>query len=188
MESERLVSNTGTRVPSTRPAVPAPASQDVGVAGHARHDALLVRRVARDRVIERQRPIDIAAPDLLAVGHLRQRGGVQRGRHRRVDGLGRAQHRKLRARHTQRPRQVDGVLGDVRLFLQGRCDVDGRVRQDEQLGIRGHRHDECVADAAVRAQPGFAGHHGRHEMVRVQAALHQQGGLAVAHQRHGGSA
>ncbi|KAG1166411.1 hypothetical protein G6F35_018207 [Rhizopus arrhizus] len=27
MESERLVSNTGTRVPSTRPAVPAPASQ-----------------------------------------------------------------------------------------------------------------------------------------------------------------
>ena len=63
--------------------------QDVGVAGDDRFDALGLRGDQRHRVVEAQRPVQHAAGDLAAVGHLAQRRGVQRRDHLRVDRLDR---------------------------------------------------------------------------------------------------
>ena len=63
--------------------------QHVGDAGHRAGDPLVARRLDRERVVERERAVHDAALDLAAVGHLRQRRRVHRGRHlgiHRLDG------------------------------------------------------------------------------------------------------
>ena len=52
--------------------------QDVGLPGHRRDDRLGARRFQRDRVVERERPVEHAAGDLAAIGHLAQRRRVER--------------------------------------------------------------------------------------------------------------
>ena len=102
----------------------------------------------------------------------------------RRHGLDRGQDGDLRAYRADRIAQVDGVLADVDLVLQRGRDIDGGVRDDQDLVIGRHIHHEDVAEAPRRAQSGFARNHGRHEFVRVQAALHQELGPTRAYQLH----
>ena len=88
--------------------------QDVGIAGDLRLDALHPRGLFADGVVERQRAIEHAAGDLPALGHLAQRGGVERGLHLGVDGLDGGENGNLRSGHAERDRQIDRVLADVR--------------------------------------------------------------------------
>jgi hypothetical protein len=157
--------------------------QDVSPARHRGVDLLGARGVFADGVVEGERAVEDAAGDLAAVGHLAQHGRVHRRLHRRVDGLHRGQDRHPRRIDVQHPREVDGVLGDVHLFLGRRRDVDGRVRGQEQARVGGHVHDEDVTDPALGAQAGGRGHHRAHHLVGVQGALHQ--GLQLAAARHG---
>ena len=97
--------------------------QDVGLPGDRRRDLLDPGRAQVDGVVQRQRPVEHAAGDLAALGHLAQRRGLDRRRHLRIDGLHRRQDRHLGLFPTQRARQVDRVLHDVHLVLaaSGRC-------------------------------------------------------------------
>ena len=85
----------------------------VSQAGNARADALDLRRLGRDCVVESQRPVDQATRDLTAIGHLAQGCGIQRrgdlGRH----CFNSRQQSHLRVGDTQR------VLdGDLELFIE----------------------------------------------------------------------
>ena len=82
----------------------------------------------------------------------------------------------------ERDCKVDRVLTDVDLVFERRCDVDGRVGDDQHLVVGRHVHDEHVTDAAARPQSGVARHHGAEQLVGVQAALHQQFGFAEPHE------
>ena len=120
--------------------------------------------------------------DLPAIGHLAERGGVERRRHLRVDGLDRRQNRDLRPLHAKRHREIDRVLADVDLVLQRRRDVDRGVGDDEDLVIGRHVHDEHVTEAAAGAEARLPRHDRAEQLVGVQAALHQQLRLAAADQ------
>ena len=52
--------------------------QDVGLSRDLRDDPLLGRGRRADRVVEGQRPVEQAAGDLSAIGHLAQRRGIER--------------------------------------------------------------------------------------------------------------
>ena len=158
--------------------------QNVGIAGDPRDDALDPRRVFADGVVERQRPVQQPSLDLPALGHLAQRGGVQRRGHLRVDRFDSSQDRDFRFADAQRDRQVDRVLADVHLVLERRRDIDGGVSDDEDLVVRGHVHDEHVTDTAPRAQPGFLGDDRAKDLIAVQASLHQELGFSTANQFH----
>ena len=159
--------------------------QDVGIAGDGRTDALDRCRVLVDRVVERQRTIDQRACDLSAVGHLAQRGRVDRRRHLRVDGFHGGENRDLRRGDAKGNREIDGVLADIDFVLERRGNVDGRVGHDEDLVVGRHVHDEDVTDAAARPKPSLPRHHGAQQLVGVQAPLHEQLGLTQAHELHG---
>ena len=75
-------------------------------------------------------PSRSAARDLSALGHLAQRGRVERRRHLRVDRLDRGQDRDLRRLDAEGHGEIDGVLADIDLVLQRRRDVDRRVGDD----------------------------------------------------------
>ena len=77
--------------------------------------------------------------------------------------------------------EVDRVLHDVDLVLQGRHDVDRRIRNDQGFFVRGNIHHEAVTDPPGRAQAAFAADHRAHQLVGVQAALHQRFGLTAQH-------
>ena len=193
--SARLVSTIGTRAPRTMPALDGAAQvhellrqhvaaleirhhQDVGGARDLGHDALGACRSRRDRVVERQRSVEDGAFDLTPVGHLAQRGCVQRGRHVRVDGFHRGEDRDARPREAEGVREVDRIAHDVRLVDKRRRDVERGVGDDERSRIRRRLHEEAVAHATAGAQR--ARHHGGHQLVGVQAALHQRVDLAAA--------
>ena len=158
--------------------------QDVRIAGHLRLDALHPGGLLADRVVEGQRPVEQAALDLAAVGHLAQARRVDRRRHLGRDRLDGGENRDLRPLHVERDREVDRVLADVGLVFQRRRDVDRRVGHDQDLVIGRHVHDEDVADAPADAQAGLLRHDRAQQLVGVQAAFHQQLGLAGADQRH----
>ena len=130
-------------------------------------------------------PSSSAACDLPAVGHLAQRGRVDRRRHLRVDGFDGGENRDLRRGDAEGDREIDRVLADIDLVLERRGNVDGRIGDDQDLVVGRHVHDEDVADAAAGPKPGLPRHHGAQQLVGVQAALHQQLGLTLAHQLHG---
>ena len=92
----------------------------------------------RDGAVERERPIDEAADDLAAVGHLRQRGRVQGRPESGVDGLDGGEDRDLGRRDADRERQVDRVLDDVALGRQIRCDVERRVGDQQRARVARH--------------------------------------------------
>ena len=131
-------------------------------------DALDLRRLRADRVVERQRAVEHAAGDLPALGHLAQRGGVDRRRHLRVDRLDRGEDRDLRPRRRRatRARSI-AFWTDVDLVLERRRDVDRGVGDDQDLVIRRHVHDEDVADAAPGAQAGLLARRPRRAARRV---------------------
>ena len=72
----------------------------------------------------------------------------------------------------------------MELVLQGRCDVDRGIRDDERIRMTWHIHDEAMADPTVGPDAGIAGYHRAHQFVRVQAALHQRFHLALPHEGH----
>ncbi len=79
-------------------------------------------------------------------------------------------------------REIDGVLHDVALFLQGRSDVHRGIRDQERPRIRRHIHEIDVAEPPLRAQSCVGRDHRVHQFVRMQRAFHQQRRLAGAHQ------
>jgi hypothetical protein len=145
----------------------------------------LVFAAGRDRVVEGERPVDDAAGDLPAVGHLAQRRGIERRRHAGLTvstaariatfGLampmacarGRSRSARCRALASQRRRDIDGGVGDQQRLRVGR-----------------HVQHEDVADAPRGAQAVLAADHLGHQFVGVQAALHQGFALAGPAQRH----
>ena len=71
--------------------------EDVGLPGDRRDDALGLGGLLRDRIVEGQRAVEDAAGDLAAVGHLAQRGGIERGLDLLGNGLDRRQDRHAAA-------------------------------------------------------------------------------------------
>ena len=143
---------------------------------------LILAASTADGVVERQWTIEQATPDLPALGHLAQRGRVERRLHLRIDRLDGGQDRDLRFLDTEGHGEIDGVLADIDLVLQRRRDVDRRVGDHQDLVVRRDVHDEHVADASAGAQPRLLGHDGTQQLVAVQAAFHQQLGLALSNQ------
>ena len=150
--SARLVRMIGTRAPSTIPAASAPLRNDmlfasmlpgfkvrhdqhVGAAGDRRDNLLDRRGLGTDRIVERQRAVEQAAGDLPAVRHLAQGRGLDGRGHLGVDGFHRAEDRDADFVDAHRVGQVDRVLHDVDLDLQGRSDVDRRVGDDQGIGV-----------------------------------------------------
>jgi hypothetical protein len=82
---------------------------------------LVLAATMRNGVVEGQRAVEQAALDLAAVGHLAQRGGIERGLDLRVDRLHRRQDGHLGFGDADDVRQVDGVLDDVDLVFQRRA-------------------------------------------------------------------
>ena len=78
--------------------------------------------------------------------------------------------------------EIDGVLDDVALGIEIRQNVDGRIGDEQRLGISRHIHDEDVADPPRGAQAGLSRGHRAHQLVGVQAALHQELALGLANQ------
>ena len=152
--------------------------QHVGATGHRRHDLLHARGLGVDGVVERERAIEDGPGDLAAIGHLAQRGGLDRRRHLGIDVLHRREDGDADLARAQGMGEVDGVLHDVDLRREVRGDVDRRVGDDDDVVVPRHVHDEAVADAARSAQAGLAVEHGAHQFIGVQAALHQALGLA----------
>ena len=149
-----------------------------------RNQLLDVGGLLADGGIEGQRPVEDAAGDLAAIGHLAQRRRVERGLDLGIDRLDGRQQRHLGLGNAQRVGQVDGVLHDVDLVFELGRDVDGRVGDEQGARVGRRVHDEHVADAAGGAQAGVAGHGGLHQLVGVQAALHHGLGIAGAAHLH----
>ena len=152
---------------------------------HLAGDALDPRGLGADRVVERERPVEKAALDLAALGHLAQGRSLDGARDLGVDGLDGREDGDAGRAEAQAQMQIDGVAADVGLGLEVGEDVDGSIRDEQRLGIGRHVHDEDVADPASRAQTRLACDDLAHELVGVQAALHQELGLASADQLHG---
>jgi hypothetical protein len=204
-ESARLVSTIGTRAPSTMPEVSASARYSSCLAsmlpdsmsGTSRMSAwpatadlmpLVRAATTRNGVVEGQRAVEQAAGDLAAVGHLAQRGGVERGLHLELTVSTAARIATLGSAMLQHVRQVDGVLHDVDLGFEVGRDVDRGVGDEQQARVGRHVHQEDVADAARGAQAGGLVDDFAHQFVGVQRALHQRLDLAFARQRDGDSA
>ena len=103
--------------------------------GDLGNDPLDTRSGDGDGVVEGQRPVEQAASDLAAIGHLAQRRSVQRGRHRRADRLDCGQDCDLGFAHADHLRQLDGVADDVCLLFQSRGDIDRCIGDDERARI-----------------------------------------------------
>ena len=89
----------------------------------------LIRAASRIHCgIEIERPVDDAADDLTAIGHLGQNRAVERGRHFGLHHLDRGQHRYFRQVDTERACETDCVLADVALLVGVGRDVQARHR------------------------------------------------------------
>ena len=122
--------------------------------------------------------------NLPPIGHLTQGCGVQCRRYVGIDRLYRRKDGQKRLLHAQCIGQIDSVLTDVRLRRQIRRNVDGRIGDQQQLGIGGHVHGENVAYPPFRPDSGAARHHRAQHFVRVQGALHENFRFALMHHLH----
>ena len=171
--SARLVRMTGTRAPSTMPATCASArysscfasmlpgleighDEDVGPAGDRRHNPFRLGRLLGDSVVEGERPVEDAAGNLAAVGHLAQRGGIEGGLDLFRHCLDRGKDRHTWLREPERVRQLDRVLDDVALLVEGRVDVDSGVGDQQRPRIQRRVDDEHVAHPSRRPSFGSA--------------------------------
>ena len=117
---------------------------------------LISRRLGIDGVVEGERPVEDAAGDLPAVGHLAERGRLDGRGNLRRHGLDRREDRNARRAEPDLREQIDRVLDDVALGVEVGEDVDRRVGDEQRLGIGRHVHDEDVADPPRGAQAGLA--------------------------------
>src|SRR6516162_10427675 len=123
--------------------------------------------------IESKRPVENTAGDLAAIGHLAERGGVNRGWNFGSHGRDRRENGDPRGAQTDLREQVDRVLDDVALGLKVRKDIDSGICDEKSVGMVRYIHDEDMADPARGTQPRCAGGHRAHELIRMQAALHR---------------
>jgi len=156
--------------------------QDVGIAGNRRLDALGLGGEQRNRIVEGKRAVEQAAPDLAAIGHLAQRGGVNGGADLGSDGLHRRQDGHLGLGQTEHMGELDRVLDDVDLIFEGGRDHDRRVGDHQRVRVGRHVGEKDVTDAASGAQVlDDLDHH----LVGVQRPFHQGFGDAVPAHAHG---
>ena len=155
--------------------------QHIGVARHVRHDAFRRSGVARDGVVEGERPIENAAGNLPAVGHLAERGRLHRRRNFRRHRFDRREDGDLRLPDADGAREIDGVLRDVALGEKIGRDVHRRVADQDELGVERRVDDENVRDAPLGLEPELLAHDRAHHLVRVQRPLHDRMGGAGAH-------
>ena len=80
--------------------------------------------------------------------------------------------------------EVDRILDNIDLDLERRRDVDGRVGDDQRIGMTGNIHDKAMTDATRRANPAISGDHRPHDFVGVEAALHQRFRSPIADEFH----
>ena len=201
--SARLVRMMGTRAPRTTPALSALARKLSCLASMFPASRSGASRMSGSPATSDVMPLVLAASLLmalskasgpssrppvicLAVGHLAERGRVDRRRHLRRDGLDRRENRDLRRlrRRTRCARSI-AFWHDVHLVVERRRDVDRRVGDDQDLVVRRHVHDEHVAEAPARAKAGFPCDDGAEQFVGVEAPLHQQFRFAVTHELDG---
>ena len=197
--SARDVSTIGTRAPRTKPAefglrqedeilgehiagLEIGHDQDLGASGDRRMDPFDLRCIHVDGVVECQRPVEDAAGDLPAVGHLAQRGRVDGRRNLGRDRLDSGKNCDPRRAKADLGKQIDGVLNDVALNVEIGENVDRGVGDEQCISMRRHIHDEDMADAPRRAQAGGRCGHRPHQLVGMQAAFHQHFAFALAHE------
>ena len=113
---------------------------------HGPGDILDPSRFRTDRVVQCQWAIEYAAGDLSAVGHLAQGGGFDRRLQLGIDLLHRRQDGNLRRFDLQGVRQVDRVLHDIDLVLEGRKYVDRSVGNDQHVAMMRNIHDEAMTE------------------------------------------
>ncbi len=140
-----------------------------------RLDALGACRHRGDGVVEGQRAVEHAARDLTAIGHLAQRGRIQRGRHLRIHGLDRGQHARpwASAMPSMCARSI-AFCTMSHLVLEGGRDVDRRIGDEQRAWVGRNVHERTRGSCGARcADRGFVDHR-LHQLVGVQRALHER--------------
>ena len=125
--------------------------QDLGAAGHGRHDSLQLRGLRAYGIVHGQRPVQYAPGDLAAVGHLAQNGGIGRAGDLCIDDLDGRKDGNARFAQAKADMQVDGVLDDVALAVEVGKDVDRRIGDEKDLRIAWRGDQKDVADASTGA-------------------------------------
>ena len=146
--------------------------QHVRLPGDERRDAFGARGLHVDGVVHGERAVDHAPSDLTAIRHLGEGGRIERGGHVDVHGLDGRQHTHLRRLEAAGDGELDRVLHDVHLGGEVGRDVDRGVRDEEEIALRRHVHDEHMADAARCPKAAFLLDHLREQLVRVHVAFH----------------
>ena len=100
---------------------------------------LISRRLRADGVVESERPVENAAGDLAALGHLAERGGVDGGRNFRSHRLDRGKDGNPRRAQADLRKQIDGVLHDVALGFEIGENVDRGIGDEKRLRYRSGR-------------------------------------------------
>jgi hypothetical protein len=154
--------------------------EDLGTPCDLGFDALDLCRLGIDGIVAGERPIEDAAGDLPALGHLAKRGGIDGRRNFRAYRFHRRKYGDARRAEADLREQIDDVLDDVALRIEIGKNVDGGIGDEERLGIGRHIHYEDMADPPRGAQAGLARGHLAHQFVGVQAALHQKLALGFA--------
>jgi hypothetical protein len=128
--------------------------EDLGAARDLGFDALDLRCLGIDGIVEGEWPVEDAAGDLPPVGHLAERGGVDGRRNFRGHRFHRRKYGDARRAEADLREQIDDVLDDVALRIEIGINVDGGIGDEERLGIGRHVHDEDVTDPPRDAQAG----------------------------------
>ena len=89
------------------------------MSGHGRRDLLDGRGLGADCIIKRERAFQQCTGDLAAIRHLAQGSSFDRGGHLGGDRLHRAEDRHADLGNAHGVCQIDGVLDDVNLVIQG---------------------------------------------------------------------
>ena len=168
---------TGTRAPSTRPALSALArklsilrhhvagleigrQQDVRVARDLRRNALRLGRIAADGVVERQRTIQPGRRYRSARDPPSCRAHAASNRWRAFSSSRFRQPPRIatfgRSTPNVRARSIAFWQMSTLSSSVGR-DVDRRIRHDQDLVVRRHVHQERMAQAPAGAESGFFG-------------------------------
>ena len=195
----------GTRAPRTMPAASAlarkvrflasilPASRSgttrIALSPRPGIHAFDPCRLRVDRVVERERPIENTAGDLLAVGHLAERGRVYGRWNLRGHGLDRRKDGYSRwVTGADRVIQINRVLNDVAFDFEIGKYVDRGVGYEKGLGISRDVHDKNMTDAPCGPKAGARCGNRPHQLIGVQTALHQQFALRLVNEfnRFGG--
>ena len=151
--------------------------EDVRVARDFGLDALVLGRVRRDGVVERERAVDDAALDLSAAVHLREQRGVDGRRHVGVDYLDGGESGDLRAGDAEGVRELDDVLDDVDLDLDVGIHVEGGVGDEEYAVVALDLVDVDVGEGLSAAEALFLVEDAAQEVRGGDHALHDYLGL-----------